>query len=39
MLVGYGGVSELAYTVDDIVVAEIENSQAVFGRKHISAPV
>jgi hypothetical protein len=35
----YAAVSELAHTVDDIVVAEIENWQAVFGGKHITAPV
>jgi hypothetical protein len=35
----YGEVSELAHTTDDIVVAEIENWQAVFGGKHISVPV
>jgi hypothetical protein len=35
----YARVSELAHTVDDIVVAEIENWQAVFGGKHISVPV
>ena len=38
-LLDYAGVSELAHTVDDIVVAEIENWQAVFGGKHISVPV
>ncbi len=35
----YGVVSELAHTVDDIVVSEIENWQAVFGGKHITVPV
>ena len=38
-MLDYAGVSELAHTVDDIVVAEIENWQAVFGGKHISVPV
>ena len=35
----YAAVSELAHTIDDIVVAEIENWQAVFGGKHITVPV
>lgn len=35
----YGGVAELAHAVDDVVVAEIENWQAVFGGKHITVPV
>ena len=34
----YGRVSELAHVTDDIVVAEIENWQAVFGGKHITVP-
>jgi hypothetical protein len=38
-MIDYAGVSELAHTVDDIVVAEIENWQAVFGGKHITVPV
>jgi hypothetical protein len=35
----YGGVADLAHAADDIVVAEIENWQAVFGGKHITVPV
>jgi hypothetical protein len=35
----YAQVSELAHAVDDIVVSEIENWQAVFGGKHITVPV
>ena len=35
----YGAVSELAHAIDDIVIEEIENWQAVFGGKHISVPV
>ncbi len=35
---GYGLVAELAHGADQIVVAEIENWQAVFGGKHISVP-
>ena len=35
----YGRVAELAHAADDIVVAEIENWQAVFGGKHITVPV
>lgn len=35
----YAGVSALAHAVDEIVVAEIENWQAVFGGKHITVPV
>jgi hypothetical protein len=35
----YAGVSDLAHTVDTIVVDEIESWQAVFGGKHITAPV
>ncbi len=38
-MLDYAGVSELAHTVDDVVVAEIENWQSVFGGKHISVPV
>ncbi len=34
----YGLVAELAHGADQIVVAEIENWQAVFGGKHISVP-
>lgn len=34
----YGQVAELAHGADQIVVAEIENWQAVFGGKHIRAP-
>ena len=37
--VDYGSVSALAHAVDDIVVDEIENWQAVFAGKHISVPV
>jgi hypothetical protein len=36
--IDYGRASELAHIVDDIVVAEIENWQAVFGGKHITVP-
>ena len=35
----YGRVADLAHATDDIVVAEIENWQAVFGGKHITVPV
>lgn len=35
----YARVSELAHAVDAVVVAEIENWQAVFGGKHIAVPV
>lgn len=35
----YGRVAELAHATDDIVFAEIENWQAVFGGKHIAVPV
>ena len=38
-MLDYASVSELAHTVDDIVVGEIENWQAVFGGKHITVPV
>jgi hypothetical protein len=37
--IDYGRVSDLAHTIDDIVVTEIENWQAVFGGKHITVPV
>ncbi len=35
----YGTVAELVHATDDVVVAEIENWQAVFGGKHITVPV
>ncbi|MEL6875800.1 MAG: hypothetical protein AAGM33_10025, partial [Pseudomonadota bacterium] len=35
----YGKVTELVHATDDVVVAEIENWQAVFGGKHITVPV
>jgi len=35
----YATVSDLAHAMDDIVVSEIENWQAVFGGKHITVPV
>lgn len=35
----YGMVTELVHATDDVVVAEIENWQAVFGGKHITVPV
>ncbi len=35
----YGRVAELVHATDDVVVAEIENWQAVFGGKHITVPV
>jgi hypothetical protein len=35
----FGRVADLAHAVDDVVVAEIENWQAVFGGKHITVPV
>jgi hypothetical protein len=35
----YSRVADLAHAVDDVVVAEIENWQAVFGGKHITVPV
>jgi hypothetical protein len=37
--IDYGRVSDLAHTIDEIVVSEIENWQAVFGGKHITVPV
>ena len=37
--IDYARAAELAHAVDDIVVAEIENWQAVFGGKHITVPV
>ena len=37
--VTYARVSGLAHAIDDIVVDEIENWQAVFGGKHITVPV
>jgi hypothetical protein len=37
--IDYGRVSDLARATDDIVVAEIENWQAVFGGKHITVPI
>lgn len=37
--IDYGRVSELAHAIDDVVVSEIENWQAVFGGKHITVPV
>jgi len=36
--IDYARTSELAHSVDDIVIAEIENWQAVFGGKHITLP-
>jgi hypothetical protein len=35
----FSRVADLAHAVDDVVVAEIENWQAVFGGKHITVPV
>jgi hypothetical protein len=35
----FARVADLAHAVDDVVVAEIENWQAVFGGKHITVPV
>ena len=35
----YARISRLAHSIDDIVVDEIENWQAVFGGKHITVPV
>jgi hypothetical protein len=35
----YRRVTELIHAADDVVVAEIENWQAVFGGKHITVPV
>ena len=37
--IDYARISELAHAIDDVVVSEIENWQAVFGGKHISVPV
>lgn len=37
--IGYGEVAELAHATDDVVVAEIESWQAVFGGKQIAVPV
>lgn len=34
----YGDVAELIHATDDVVVAEIESWQAVFGGKHIAVP-
>jgi hypothetical protein len=34
----FARVADLAHAVDDVVVAEIENWQAVFGGKHITVP-
>lgn len=34
----YGEVAELTHATDDVVVAEIESWQAVFGGKHIAVP-
>jgi hypothetical protein len=36
---GYGEVAELVHAADDVVVAEIESWQAVFGGKQIAVPV
>ncbi|GAB5488961.1 MAG: hypothetical protein Pars2KO_25310 [Parasphingorhabdus sp.] len=35
----YGRAAELIHATDNVVVAEIENWQAVFGGKHITVPV
>lgn len=35
----YAMAADLAHAADDIVIAEIENWQAVFGGKHITVPV
>lgn len=35
----YARVATLAHAIDDIVISEIENWQAVFGGKHITVPV
>jgi hypothetical protein len=37
--IDYDSVSRLAHAMDDVVVAEIESWQAVFGGKHITVPV
>jgi hypothetical protein len=37
--IDYRQVADLAHAADEIVVAEIENWQAVFGGKHITVPV
>ncbi len=37
--IGFGDVAELAHATDDIVVAELESWQAVFGGKQIAVPV
>ncbi len=37
--IGYGDVADLAHATDDVVVAEIESWQAVFGGKQIAVPV
>lgn len=36
--IDYASVAELAHAVDEVVVSEIENWQAVFGGKHIALP-
>jgi hypothetical protein len=35
----YGEIADLVHAIDDIVVTEIENWQAVFGQKQITVPV
>ena len=35
----YQRVSDLAHAVDDVVMTEIENWQAVFAGKHVTVPV
>ena len=35
----YGSISELAHAADEVVFAEIENWQAVFGSKQVTVPV
>jgi hypothetical protein len=37
--IDYARAAELAHATDDIVIAEIESWQAVFGGKHITVPV
>jgi len=37
--IDYGRAADLAHAADDVVVAEIESWQAVFGGKHVTVPV
>jgi hypothetical protein len=39
MEISYEPVAEIAHAIDDVIVSEIENWQAVFGGKHFTVPV